>query len=573
MSSAPDIYREDVNKTSAGQVRQRWLMPRAGSVCLTVLLILARPAAGQIPEVPGAQEKPAAEPVDPLGRHTPLGAITGFTAAVHREAYAEAQAYMQLTEQQRPNAEALARTLAALMDRYFTRPITELEASPAGERDDGLPPDEDRLVLSMPGGPADLVLKRVTDKQDGEIWLFSSETLARVPSLGRSLETSSWIQQHIPEGLVGRSIFGIPIIPALLWAGSLAFPFLLIWLVSTVLIRIVRLGVRNPVRRALLDSWSSGLRWLMILVLAIAVHLSLLPFLGFSLPFRLTDLRVSLVVAVLLLMVLAWRFLGMSFHRARDFSARRGNAGTQSLMILGERVTKVLVTMVAALVILRLAGVDTTTALTGLGIGGVVLALGAQKSVENLLGAVFLLTDKVIAVGDFCSVANRLGWIEDITLRSVRLRTLDQTLLSIPAGVLAQENIENFTTRSKMLVQTTLRLRYGTSAVQVHAVIDQIHELIVRDPDCEAEDARIRLVNFGLYAIELELFVYIKTSDILRFMAVREHLLLAVAGIIESAGSGFACPTDLLYLTAGADERGGAAGTSREPPLAETTRA
>ena len=136
-------------------------------------------------------------------------------------------------------------------------------------------------------------------------------------------------------------------------------------------------------------------------------------------------------------------------------------------MNLAERVSKVLVVVVAVFTALKVAGVDTTTALAGLGLGGIAVALGAQKSVENLLGGVFLLSDGALAVGDNCAIANREGIVEDVTLRSVRLRTTEQTLLSVPAGVLAQSSVENLSARQKMLIRTTLRLRYGTTADQL----------------------------------------------------------------------------------------------------------
>jgi MscS family membrane protein len=246
--------------------------------------------------------------------------------------------------------------------------------------------------------------------------------------------------------------------------------------------------------------------------------------------------------------------MGLSFARAREAAQRRGKAGTQSLMLLAERLLKVGLVLVSIVVLLTLAGVDTTTALAGVGIGGVALALGAQKSVENLLGAMFLLTDHALAIGDFCRVGDRLGVVEDITLRSVRLRTVEQTLLSIPAGVLSQANIENFTTRNKILIQNTLGVRYGTTVQQLRSIVDQIHALIMAHPDLDMESARIRVVSFGAHAIELELFAYVKTADFARFMAVREDLLLAAAAIVESEGSAFARPTDFLYLRPEASE-------------------
>jgi MscS family membrane protein len=99
-----------------------------------------------------------------------------------------------------------------------------------------------------------------------------------------------------------------------------------------------------------------------------------------------------------------------------------------------------------------------------------------------------------------------------------------------------------------MLVQTTLRLRYGTTAEQLKAVLDGIRALLAQQPKLEIETSRIRLIDFGVYAIELELFAYVLTSDGLTFLSVREDLLLQIAAIVESSGSGFAQPTQFIYL-------------------------
>jgi MscS family membrane protein len=270
--------------------------------------------------------------------------------------------------------------------------------------------------------------------------------------------------------------------------------------------------------------------------------------LGFPLTFRIGWARLGLVVLVLAVAWLMWRLMTLAFQSARLAALRRAQSGTQSLLLLGERVAKVVVVLMAIFAILSIVGVDTTTALAGLGIGGVAVALGAQRTVENLLGGISLLTDRAIAVGDYCRIADREGWIEDVTLRSVRVRTLEQSLLSVPAGVVAQAGVENYATRSKILVRTTLRLRYGTTAQQLRAVLDGVCGLLASHPRLETGSARFRLVDFGQQAIELELFAYLLTADWPEFLAMREDLLLQVAGIVESAGSAFAHPTQFIYV-------------------------
>jgi MscS family membrane protein len=527
--------------------RPKWLAKILGSAWKFVLFVaLAHPIAAQAPQS-SQTSSPAAPVADPLGRNTPRGTIAGFTAAVHRNDFVVAEEYMQVTAKQHANAEALARDLTALMDRYFTQPFRTLSGSPAGVPNDGLPLDRDRVPLSIAGKTVDIVLVRVNDPQAGPIWLLSSETLAQVSSLRHFLD-ATWVERLMPPPLVTRSLFGISLAQWTLWAASIGVPLLLLWVLSVLVIAAAKRSARDPARRRLLDSWNAVLRWPVVLILLLGIHLAFMPFLGFSLTFRMTYIRYASVVSILVLAWLMWRFLTLSFVYAEAMVRRRGQARTQSLMLIGERVVKVLIILLTIFAILTVAGVDTTTALAGVGIGGVALAFGAQKSVENLLGGVFLLTDQALAVGDFCCISDRMGWIEDITLRSIRLRTLEQTLLSIPAGVLSQANIENFATRRKMLLQSTLRLRYGTSTEQLRSILDRIHTLLAEHPQLERESARIRLVAFGANAIELEMFAYVKTGDAATFMAVRESLLLAAAVIVESSGSAFARPTDFLYF-------------------------
>jgi MscS family membrane protein len=126
-------------------------------------------------------------------------------------------------------------------------------------------------------------------------------------------------------------------------------------------------------------------------------------------------------------------------------------------------------------------------------------------------------------------------------------------LLSIPAGTLSQSNVENLSARAKTLIQSRLRLRYGTSPGQVRAVLGAIARLMAGNERLEQETARVRLVEFSDRAIELELFAYANTPDNEQFLQVREELLLGVATIVESLGAGFAQPTQFVYMDREAD--------------------
>ena len=512
----------------------------ASAVVLWVSLIL--PVAAQIPGLGTSTSPPPQEQVkDPFGRSTPRGTIIAFTRAAYSGNFVSAARYIQVPPQQRRNTEKLASDLNELMDRYFDR-VATVSNSPEGTLDDGLPLDREKIgPLEIGGEQVEIGLVRVKDKDYDQIWLIASDTVARVPALHKAME-NTWIERVMPEALLKYKPFGISLAQYLAWAGSIGLPLLLFSLLSFVAIVLARTIIRNPRGRKVLDSWYGGMRWPGILVLTLGIHLASLSALGFSLRFRILYAR---TVAALLIVAVAFLIHRLAVHFFDYICGKmqtREYASTRSVLLLVERVVNALIVVAAVLSILTLVGIDTGTVLAGLGIAGVAVAFGAQKTVENLIGGLLLLADRALAVGDFCRISDHLGSVEDITLRSVRLRTLEQTLLVIPAGILSQSFVENFTTRGKILMKTTLRLRYGTSTEQVRTILDETTRLLSRNPEIEPGSARVRLVDFGLRAIELELFAYVLTSEILKFLAVREELLLQIAGIVEATGSGFARP-------------------------------
>lgn len=508
-------------------------------------------------QVPGALSPPAAPaPVaaaDPLGRDTPFGTVTGFSRAVRRDDFTLAARYLQPGGRSAEQAEDLSRDLNDLIERYFTQAITSLSLAPTGDFGDGLDPDRERLLLTIGDKPVEIFLTRVTDPAAGPIWLFASDSLARVPALRRSAYPT-WVERVMPASLVTRSVLGFSIAQWILWALSILAPLLLFWLLILAVGWVGRRRIQDLTHRAVFTSWWRSVRLLLVTVLTLVAHLAAMRLFGFSLRFRVAYARAGLFVAVIVGALLVWRVVSVTFHQAQLLAARRGRSDTRSLIQLGARVAKVVVVLIAIFGLLALAGVDMTTALAGVGILGVAVALGAQKTVENLLGGIFLLTDKALAVGDYCRLLDREGWIEDVTLRSVRLRTVEQTLLSVPAGLLSQGSIENFASRTKILTKSLVRLRYGTTREQLEAVLDGVRQLLATHPSIDRETARIRLIAFGSQAIELELFAYITTADASRFLEIRESLLVQVARIVESSGTAFALPTDFIQLRSRTEE-------------------
>src|SRR5688572_21578882 len=209
------------------------------------LLTMCLPVSAQTPP-----PSTAAPPADPLGRETPFGTVTGFSSAVGRDDFALAGSYFQTSGRSPKQVETLARDLSELLDRYFTERLRALSREPSGDLTDGLEPNRERIELEIGDRSVDLFLRRVKDREAGEIWLISSDSLARVPTLRRS-QGATWVEQVMPTSLVSRSYFGLSLAQWILWAASILPPLLLIWVIARIVGLVASQRIANVTSRAL----------------------------------------------------------------------------------------------------------------------------------------------------------------------------------------------------------------------------------------------------------------------------------------------------------------------------------
>jgi MscS family membrane protein len=187
-------------------------------------------------------------------------------------------------------------------------------------------------------------------------------------------------------------------------------------------------------------------------------------------------------------------------------------------------------------------GVRITTILAGLGVGGLAVALAAQKTLENLLGGISIITDRPVLVGDFCQFGGQSGTVADIGLRSTRIRTSERTVVTIPNSQFSTMTIENLSRRDRILFKHSLQLRRDTSAYQIRALMQAIEELLRHDPKVEASELPVRFVAITPQSFNLEIFAYILTSDGSEFLRRQTSLLLQILDLAEKAGVRFAVP-------------------------------
>jgi MscS family membrane protein len=184
----------------------------------------------------------------------------------------------------------------------------------------------------------------------------------------------------------------------------------------------------------------------------------------------------------------------------------------------------------------------------GLGVGGIAVALAAQKTLENLFGGITLFADRPVKVGDFCSYDGQVGTVEEIGLRSTRIRTLDRTVVSVPNADFSNLRLENFARRDRMRLRTVIGVRYETTPEQLRYVLARLREILLAHPRVTDDPARARFVGFGAYSLDIEVLAYVDTPDWNEFLGIREHIYLLFMEAVKESGTGFAFPSTTTYL-------------------------
>jgi MscS family membrane protein len=527
-------------------------------VCvLSPVLAAASPADAQVlPHAATATASataPAAPAADPLslGRETPRGTVVGFIEAAQFENYDAAVQYFDVRGRVGAEPEQeLARQLLAILNARFAGSLDSITNDPLG-RPGGSGPPRDQVAVGGIRGLSEsfpLFLVHVDLRNGGKVWVISRRTLDQVPEVYDSLRFPQ-LEKRLPRFLVKTRPLGMPLWQ---WIAIVVFvpvALLLGWVVASVL-RIashrarLALGLTagppaEPIRRfgpaAVLG--------------AVLIHYYLVHLIGASILYREYYRNVLLV---LLAIVFYWAITRVTYWislRTWNQLTSRGMYAERSLVSLIRRVIDVAIFVVIGLAVLSRVDANVPAALAGLGIGGLAIGLGAQKTFENMMGGISILTDRAVLVGDACRIGDQRGIVEDIGLRSTKLRTEDRTLVSIPNGTVATAVLENFRLRDKILFRQAVRLRYDLSPDHVRYVLEQLREVMTRHSKLDETSARVRLLKLGENAIEVEIYGYVLTREYREFLAVQEELILQAMDVLETSGAAVALPTQTTMVT------------------------
>jgi MscS family membrane protein len=444
-------------------------------------------------------------------------------------------------------ASKLAHQLFVVLDARLPARLTQVSDSPEGGRSNPLKPNEE-VVGAVPAGdgPIDIVVERVGGPDGKPIWLFSAATLNAVPTLYSEV-TFGLDEDALPRILTGRRVGGVRVLEWLVVL--LGIP--LFYLATVFVDRLLRPAVAGLWKRLFKDSTLFARH-----VLPLPIRLLLV---AGATRWLLSVLPLPLLVrqfgsnAVSLLSIAAFVWLVFLINSELETNViqrfpRASGAAAQSLLRVARRAVDMLAIFVGVLATLRHFGVDPTPALAGLGVGGIAVALAAQKTLENVIAGASLIFDQAVTTGDFMKMGEISGTVDHIGLRSTRIRTLDRTIVSVPNSQIASTCLETLSARDKFWFHHVVGLRYETTPDQLRAVINGLRGVLASQPLTDGDSIRVRFLRLGAFSLDVDIFAYLRAVDWNHFLELQEELLFGMTDVVARAGAEIAFPSQTMYV-------------------------
>jgi MscS family membrane protein len=499
----------------------------------------------------GAQDG-GAESAEGVARESPRASISNFLTHARAGQYGEAAAYLELARADEPKREELARKLLAVLDRRAWIDLETLSPLPSGNAEDGLPPFTEQLgEITGPDGAA-VPIRIVRRRSDGVRWMFTAGTVAHVEAWYQQLD-NLFVLEHLPEPLLATGPHH------LMWWQWLALPLLIAisWGIAHVLAHISALVLARIARRSM-ATWDDlvveRIKRPLTLWWALGLIYLLLPWLALYVPAQKFVLGAMRTVFLFGVFWALSRAIDVAAHAIVTSPWARTREASRSLVSLGSRVTKVAVFAVGVIALLSQLGYPIASVLAGLGVGGLAVALAAQKTVENLFGAFSIGADQPFREGDFVRVDDMLGTVERIGLRSTKFRTAERTVVSIPNGKLADMRIETFAARDRLRLAMTVALIRSTSSKQLKQIVEGIEGALWTQPKLFPGSAAVRFEKFGPSSLDVDVVAYFDTRDVAEFQQIRQELLFDFLAAIERAGSALALPATQVVMMPKAED-------------------
>lgn len=508
-------------------------------------------------------------PSDSLNRRNPRGTVNGFIQAVADQNYIRASRYLNLKRSWRSNRQRkrIVLKFQSLLDQGGDMRATSLISDkPGGVTNDDLPDNQDIVgTLNADGNEIVLYVENIGGNTTANppLWQFSSATVAAISS--SDLDETSLLNRTLPENLKEQTLGGVPVGHWLAMVILVAVSYIFSWLLVALCGLIIRglwKKARQPEKWLIIRALGLPLRLYITVLLFIEASQQI----GISIIIRQRFSAITVTIGIAAILILLWRLTDILSEYINNRMTVRKRISAISVILFVRRMAKTAIIVIGVIALLGAVGFDVTTWIAALGIGGLALALGAQKTVENFVGSVSLIADQTIRVGDFCRVGEIKGTVESIGMRSTRLRTPERTVVTIPNGQFASTNVENYAHRDRFLFNPILELRMETTPDELRKVLQLTRDMLHNHDKVIDEGSKVRLTGFTANGYKTEIYCYVQAGNIDEAQEIQEGIYMQLLDIVQQSGTDFAYPSQTLYM---AQDKGISLGTTAVKDVGE----
>lgn len=258
-----------------------------------------------------------------------------------------------------------------------------------------------------------------------------------------------------------------------------------------------------------------------------------------------------------------WRVLGTLLDHGHDL-ARQKSMGVAAFMPWIKKTLMTVLLVMGVLLTIESLGYNVKAILTGLGIGGLAFALAAQDTLANIFGAIVVAIDQPFRIGETVRIGPNVGGVEDIGLRSTRIRLIDKSLMVIPNKTVAAETITNLSRFTQRRTEQVIGLTYDTTPEQMDAIVDELNKIVLAESEVDPTSVMVYFRDFNASSLDIWVVYVAKDPDFQKYMRLRQRINVAMMRAVEARGLSFAFPTQTLHLAGDVAER--LAGARSEPP-------
>ena len=212
-------------------------------------------------------------------------------------------------------------------------------------------------------------------------------------------------------------------------------------------------------------------------------------------------------------------------------------------------ILKILIMGVGLGAMLQVWGINVTALVASLGIGGLAFALAAKDAASNLFGSFSLLADKSIRIGEWIKVNGVEGTVEDIGMRTTKVRSFGKSLITVPNQIVANNPIENFSRRGVRRIKMRIGLTYDTSSTQMSKIVEEIKYMLhTHEHIAQKETLLVNFESFGDSALNIFIYTFTSTANWAKYLNIREDIHFKIMKIVEDNDASFAFPSQSIYI-------------------------